>query len=84
MLSHTLHRPHSNSFQIETQATYETLNDYLESIIALRGTFETYQLSYNSLLLEMDRRRRCRDSMEALVEEMRRKLDALRNGTSFL
>ncbi|KIJ52419.1 hypothetical protein M422DRAFT_222936 [Sphaerobolus stellatus SS14] len=67
-----------SDIELETQATYEALNDYLESLISLRGTFEAYQLSYNSLLLEMDRRRRYRDSIEALAEEMRQKLHQLR------
>ncbi|KAF8588224.1 hypothetical protein K439DRAFT_669529 [Ramaria rubella] len=64
--------------EMETQATYEVLNDYLESLLTLRTTYETYQVSYNALVLEMDRRKRYRDSMETVVQEMREKLGRLR------
>ena len=64
---------------METQATYETLNEYLESLHTLRSTFETYQMSYNALVLEMDRRRRYRDGIEFVVQEMREKLARLRD-----
>ncbi|KAF8517689.1 autophagy-related protein 17 [Hysterangium stoloniferum] len=58
--------------------TYQTLNDYLESLLTLRSTYESYQLSYNALVLEMDRRRLYRDSMEGIVQEMKQKLEKLR------
>ena len=64
---------------METQATYETLNDYLESLLTLRSTYEAYQMSYNALVLEMDRRRRYCDGMETLVQEMRDRLGRLRD-----
>ena len=64
---------------METQATYETLNEYLESLHTLRSTYETYQMSYNALVLEMDRRRRYRDGIEFVVQEMREKLARLRD-----
>lgn len=69
---------------METQTTYDTLNDYLESLLTLRSTYQTYQMSYNALVLEMDRRRRYRDSMESLVQEMREKLGRLRDGASVI
>ena len=69
---------------METQAIYDTLNDYLESLLTLRSTYETYQISYNALVLEIDRRRRYRNSMESLVQEMREKLGRLRDGESLI
>ena len=72
------------ALQLETQATYETLNDYLDSLLTLRSTYEAYQLSYNALVLEMDRRRRYRDGMEAVVQDMRDRLARLRDGAPCL
>ncbi|KAF8501266.1 autophagy-related protein 17 [Gautieria morchelliformis] len=65
--------------ETETQATYDTLNDYLESLLSLRSTYDTYQMSYNALVMEMDRRIRYRNDMELLVQEMREKLGRLRD-----
>jgi len=67
-----------SDIELETQTTYQTLNDYLESLMTLRSTYETYQLSYNALVLEMDRRKRYRDFIEATVQEMKQRLEKLR------
>lgn len=60
--------------------TYETLNAYLQSLIALRSTYEAYQLSFNAMLIEMDRRKQHRDTVESVVREMRERLEKIREG----
>jgi len=67
-----------SGIEMETQGTYETLNDYLETLLTLRSAYESYQMSYNALVLEMDRRKRYQDTMHTVVQEMRERLDRLR------
>ena len=43
-------------------------------------TYKSYQLSYNKLVLEMERRRRYRDTATEIVQTMHRQLTDLREG----
>lgn len=58
------------------------MNDHLQTVFALRSTYELYQFSYNALIIEMDRRKRHRDTVESIVQEMKDRLEKIREGMS--
>lgn len=45
-------------------------------------TYSSYETSYHSFLLELDRRRRYRDTAEEITRRMQQQLDAMRQGMS--
>lgn len=59
-----------------------SIQQHLTTLEHLYITYISYETSYNSLLLELERRRRYRDATEDLVYGMVRQLDALRDGAS--
>lgn len=42
--------------------------------------YHSYQLAYDHLIIEMDRRSRYREGMGSMIDEMTRQLNAFRNG----
>ena len=46
----------------------------------LEEMYHSYQLAYDHLILEMDRRSRYRNEMQSLVDEMTARLQGLRAG----
>lgn len=47
-------------------------------------TYTSYQSAYNTLLVELDRRRRYREAAEQRVHDMSRELEAMRDGDFIL
>ncbi|EJD06985.1 uncharacterized protein FOMMEDRAFT_165630, partial [Fomitiporia mediterranea MF3/22] len=68
--------------QTDVETEYEVhlaaLQQHLTTLEHLCITFTSYETSFNSLLLELERRRRYKTAMEELVRGMTRQLEALR------
>lgn len=64
----------------ESALLYEALNGHLGSFDQLADTYHAYRRAYLRLLLEMDRRKRSRDAMEELVNDLIERLDQMRDG----
>ncbi|KDQ17770.1 hypothetical protein BOTBODRAFT_29923 [Botryobasidium botryosum FD-172 SS1] len=67
--------------QVESDAIsiLTTLREHLVRLEELEGTYTGYQRAYNKLILEMDRRRAYRDTVDALVQSMAMQLQNLRD-----
>ena len=66
---------------MEYEAQIGMLYQHLTNLEQLCHTYISYETSYNSLLLELERRRRYRDAAEETIRSMARELDTMRNGT---
>lgn len=73
-----------NPPQIEAHEEISRLHDHLT---ALQSTFHVpyveYRTAYSKLLLELDRRRQYKESVENIVNEMAKKLESMTEGTEF-
>ncbi|KAL5526388.1 ATG17 [Sanghuangporus sanghuang] len=65
--------------ETEYETQLESLQQHLTTLEHLCITYTQYETSFNSLLLELERRRRYRDAAEEIVRGMARQLDAMRN-----
>lgn len=59
---------------------HETLRSHLDSLYHLEGTYVSYNLAYEHLLLELDRRRKRRDAVDSIVQGMVAQLEGFRDG----
>ena len=62
---------------------HENLDAHLSLFDELSQTYVAFHTAYQKLLLEMDRRRRSRDSMEELIHDVMERLEQMRDGTNF-
>ncbi|KAG9013933.1 autophagy protein 17 [Tulasnella sp. JGI-2019a] len=68
-----------NRVENESILLHEALNAHLGSFDQLSETYHAYRHAYLRLILEMDRRKRSRDAMEELVNDMVERLDQMRD-----
>lgn len=71
-------------FKNDAAYVHQTLETHYMALRELEEMYHSYQLAYDHLILEMDRRTRYRNTVQSLVEEMTAQLQALRTGSSIL
>jgi autophagy-related protein 17 len=64
--------------EIDASSMHETLRSHLNSLFDLEETYLSYNLAYSRLLVELDRRSKQRDAIQAMVQGMIAQLDAIR------
>lgn len=60
---------------------HQSLKTHYLALQELEEMYHSYQLAYDHLILEMDRRARYRNAMQNMISEMTAQLQAIRNGT---
>ena len=66
--------------QTQFEDHLDALHEHLTTFRGLHNTYSAYQVSYNNLLIELERRRRFRDAANRIIQEMKNQLDAIREG----
>jgi len=66
------------SVEIEATTIHSTLQSHLISLSGLSDTYINYRAAYGHLVLEMDRRRKYREAIEATIQGMNEQLQAMR------
>lgn len=61
---------------------HESLKTHYIALQELEETYHSYQLAYDHLIVEMDRRARYRGAAQAMAEQMAMQLQSMRNGMS--
>jgi autophagy-related protein 17 len=69
-----------NNSKVEVATLNSTLQSHLVALSGLYETYVNYRASYGNLVQEMDRRRRYRDTVNAIIGGMNEQLKALREG----
>jgi len=69
----------NRGMQRDATTIHETLEGHHQSLQELEETYHSYQLAYDHLIIEMDRRSRYRQTVQALIDGWSAQLNSLRD-----